>query len=155
MPDRDTTPVFPRPVCDCHGEPQRWQNDKRMRLGGYWYCAVRARETDAARRRRRGIPALGSPEYLGAVRVREPAYRTCHHRARKALRGQPCAHCGITEKLQAALRHDGSPSRRRLSPEGLSYSISEADYLSLCSQCHADYDGVAERVRKWHAARIA
>lgn len=31
------------PVCVCHGEPSYWQKDSRRRVGGYWYCSVKAR----------------------------------------------------------------------------------------------------------------
>lgn len=33
------------PVCECHGLPKTWRFDSRKRLGGYWRCTERERET--------------------------------------------------------------------------------------------------------------
>lgn len=38
-PGRLTEP----PACKCHGEPQRWQTDRRVSSGGYWRCVVNQR----------------------------------------------------------------------------------------------------------------
>jgi len=105
-------------------------------------------------RRAQGIPELGSPEYLAKVRIAEPTYRAMHVRARKHLEGQSCAHCGNPE-IVAALRHDSTPVARRLSPEGLLYSLNLDDYFPLCRLCHARHDGASERRKRWHARRKA
>lgn len=33
------------PVCDCHGEPKRWNASDR-RAGGFWACRVKGREAE-------------------------------------------------------------------------------------------------------------
>jgi hypothetical protein len=30
--------------CSCHGEPMRWQADRRRKAKGYWVCYVKYRE---------------------------------------------------------------------------------------------------------------
>lgn len=35
--------MWPRPKCECHGEPMWWAMSSKRRAGGYWRCAVRAR----------------------------------------------------------------------------------------------------------------
>jgi len=150
---RSLTAVSERPSCECHGVPQRWQKDARHTCGGYWQCAVRQREWESAYRRRRGIAPLRSEQYLEKVRTEEPAYRTMHHRARRELRDEPCGHCGTQINVEAALRHDGSPSARRLSSRGLAYSTRVEDYLALCRPCHTTYNCVSERVTKWHRSK--
>jgi len=37
-------PLGDPPVCDCHGEPQRWNTDRRKKTGGQWRCSVKERE---------------------------------------------------------------------------------------------------------------
>jgi len=142
--------VVDAPLCSCHGQPQYWQKDKRKKEGGLWMCVVRRREHDWNRRRRKGMPVRGSAEYLAKRMVAEPAYRTMHHRARKALQGKSCAFCGSNDRIEAALKHDGSPVARRVA-NGRVFSIHTEDYMPLCRLCHTYYDGVSERVRKQHA----
>lgn len=38
------------PICVCHGEPESWVKDARMRTGGYWRCKVKERERSRAYR---------------------------------------------------------------------------------------------------------
>lgn len=38
-----------RPLCECHGEPQRWCKSTRCTAGGYWACRV----SDLAQKRDR------------------------------------------------------------------------------------------------------
>lgn len=82
-------------------------------------------------------------------------YVAMHARARAVL-PTSCAHCGATEHLEVALRHDGSPSSRRLGTHGskqIAFSIKTEDYLRLCRGCHRVYDGRAVLLRTMRARK--
>lgn len=71
-----------------------------------------------------------------------PGYRAMHQRLRQVLPAE-CAYCGSDQNLHVALRHDGSPSARRIGRVGCHlhvYSIKVEDYLRLCATCHQVYD---------------
>lgn len=71
------------------------------------------------------------------------SYSGAHARAWGVL-SRACLHCGRAEgQLDAALRHDGSPSaRRRVFYRGRwrSFSVKPEDYIPLCVSCHRKYD---------------
>ena len=63
-------------LCECHGEPMQWVKLSRLRVGGYWRCAVKNREANRrhrqaldyskkARERNRRFFAAQPPEYIG------------------------------------------------------------------------------------------
>lgn len=59
------------PACACHGEPSYWQKDTRRRIGGHWYCAVKAREGARARHDQ----AMDDPLWRHQRRMRQAAYK--------------------------------------------------------------------------------
>lgn len=74
------------------------------------------------------------------------SYTAAHTRA-KALRNEPCAHCGVTDRPRdCALSHDAPAEHLRVDQSnshdrGKAYSVEPADYLPLCRPCHRKYDG--------------
>ncbi len=42
-----------RPLCTCHGEPMRWNNDSSHRNGGRFKCQILRRKYNAATNARR------------------------------------------------------------------------------------------------------
>jgi hypothetical protein len=61
-----------RPSCKCHGEPQRWNTDRRYRAGGFWKCR-RLHVAGNARRVRAGAT------YLGIADTAEQAAQITQH----------------------------------------------------------------------------
>lgn len=73
----------------------------------------------------------GSPREYGRI----------HYRARKALAGSTCEHCGTADRIEAALWPGTDPSRLRVDPAtGCRYSIEVSDYHPLCHPCHFKMD---------------
>jgi len=71
----------------------------------------------------------------------EPTYEGVHRAARKLLAGKPCARCGSTLRVQAALRPSTPPARLRLDAKrNCWYSIDPADYQALCHRHHFQQD---------------
>lgn len=76
---------------------------------------------------------------------REIGYDGVHIRARKMLPRQ-CSACGgdgTDSPLEVALRHDAPSENLRTAERPLgpqAFSVSEFDYVRLCSRCHKRYD---------------
>lgn len=75
-------------------------------------------------------------------------YSAAHHRAQKAVAGQPCAFADATckGKLQGAFNHDTSAEYIKVDPTtGCRFSSRIEDYLPLCASHHRRYD-IAQKV---------
>lgn len=109
------------------GQPRRFIRGHAAR-GRTWTAEARAKRTGDR-----------NPVWKGDA----ISYKGMHERARKALPRQ-CTYCDRKDgRLEVALRHDGSPSARRICPRlGIPYSVRIADYFRLCRSCHARYDGI-------------
>lgn len=65
-------------------------------------------------------------------------YKGAHDRARAAIRGLPCVHCGATSRVEAALI---AGHGTKTDKQGRAYSPDPTDYMPLCKRCHYVYDG--------------
>lgn len=72
-------------------------------------------------------------------------YIALHERARKVMASE-CAHCGTTERLEAALRKDAAGPLKHATmriagkDRDMTYSTTLSDYMALCVPCHRVYD---------------
>lgn len=74
----------------------------------------------------------------GDWRGDDVGYAGLHARLKKLLPAE-CAHCGATENLDVALRHEAPWAILKVDHE-LAYSLRAEDYLRLCRPCHLAYD---------------
>jgi len=139
-------------------DPDSTRYPERIFHAGRWMTPEqieekRERDRRWKERQRRARGQRTHEQYVAERLVDEPGYAAVHLRVQKPNRGKPCANCGTSEGITQALRHDGSPSARRVERGRGSYSIQVEDYVPLCWSCHALYDGASERRRRDNLAR--
>lgn len=94
---------------------------------------------------REKIGASNSASGNGKWKGDEVGYIALHDRVRKLL-PKVCAHCGATNRLEAALRRDAiGPLRTDEMKVGgvmrvVRFSLLTEDYVRLCVPCHRTYD---------------
>lgn len=140
-----------KPLCQCHGEPQRWRSKS-----GRWECRVAHRIREEKLRRAKGQSAQGSREWQlkiieAAKRGEENGrwfgdnvgYRGAHYRHKQNLANNPCALLDDSCKgrLELALKNNVEPVNIRTDPTtGRFYSLHSDDYQMLCKSHHRRYD---------------
>ena len=91
------------------------------------------------------IGVANASERNGGWKGERVGYVALHERVRKQLPHE-CAHCGSTERLEAALRKDSAGALVTSSmlvagkERAVRHSLLASDYMRLCVPCHRVYD---------------